>query len=87
MGYLSAEGMLEQTDRETAVRWHMKANCYPPIPDMMFDSIIRAIELYNDYDQESRIGLPEGVSFRGRDYATVLEIMEAYRLDAFVSRY
>ena len=87
MGYLSAVDMLEHTDIDNAIQWHMKSNCYPPIPDMMFDSIKRAIELCNAYDEESQIGLPDGVSFRGRGYATVLEIMEAYRLEAFESRY
>jgi len=87
MGYLSAVDMLDNTDIDNAIRWHMKSNCYPPIPDMMFNAIKKAIQLYNDYDQESLIGLPEGVSFRGRDYASVLEIMDGYRLEAFIDRY
>ena len=87
MGYLSAVDMLEHTDIDSAIYWHMKSNCYPPIPDMMFDSIKRAIELCNAYDEESKIGLPDGVSFRGRGYATVLEIIDAYNLEAFIDRY
>ena len=87
MGYLSAVDMLDNTDIDTALGWHMKANCYPPIPDMMFDTLKRAIEEVNDYHDTVYIGLPEGVSYRGESEARAIDIVNGHRLEAFIDRY
>ena len=87
MGYLSAVDMLEHTDIDSALSWHMKANCYPPIPDMMFDTLKLAIEEVNDYHDSVYIGLPEGVLYKGMTQAKAIEIVDAHRLEAFIERY
>ena len=87
MGYLSAVDMLEHSDFDSALSWHMKANCYPPIPDIMFNTLKLAIGEVNDYHDEVYIGLPEGVSYKGETFAKAIDIVDAHRLEAFIERY
>lgn len=84
MGMLSAMDLAEQFDLRTAVSLHFSTNCYPPIPQMMLDTAMEAIQLVNEGYGINPIALPEGVSFRGSTTATGYDIVDSYRLDAFL---
>jgi hypothetical protein len=50
----------------------------------MVPTAIEALDLVNDGNGDEYIDLPEGVSFRGRDYVSGWEVVESYRLGAWV---
>lgn len=84
MGYSSASDMLANTDLRTAVSWHFSSNCYPPIPQQMLDTAIDAIDLANCDMWNVHVQLPQGVTYNGLTSATAGEIIDAYRLYAFL---
>lgn len=84
MGYSSASDMLANTDLRTAVSWHFSTNCYPPIPQQMVDTAIEAIEYYNDGRRDEPVWLPDGVTYRGLTVVSTLDIIDSYRLYAFI---
>ena len=85
MGRMGLEGMLEMTDSDTALRWHLQSNHYPPLPDCIFGLAKQAIELANDGEWDARIDLTKaGISWRGQDSAPVSACVEAWHLDSFI---
>jgi len=86
MGRMGIESMLEMTDVDTALLWHLKSNHYPPLPDCVIGLAKQAIELANNGDWDARINLKEaGISWRGQDSAPVSACVEAWHLDAFIT--
>jgi hypothetical protein len=70
---------------ETQVEIHLKSNHYPPVPSIMVQHCVEAIDAVNDaglWDLE--IPLPEGVSWRGLNTAPAHAIIEAHHLDAWI---
>lgn len=84
MGYSIAYNMAQQVDLETAVRWHLSANCYPPVPSDMAQICIDAIDAYLDGDSMREIDLPEGTLWRGKPVAPAYTIVENFRLDGII---
>ena len=87
MGALSAIALQDEElnlSLEAQVSLHFSTNCYPPIPQQMLPTAIEALDLVNEGYGINPINLPEGVSFKGRTYATGYEIVDSYRLDAWV---
>jgi len=87
MGILSALAMTDEElglSLESQISLHFSSNCYPPIPQQMIPTAIEALDLVNEGYGINPVYLPEGVSFRGRNYATGYEIVESYRLYAWV---
>lgn len=69
---------------EDAIRIHLTANHYPPVPTSMVSVCLEAIDLANEGEWDTTIELPEGVEWRGQDNAPVYAIVEAHHLDAFI---
>ena len=69
---------------ESSISIHLRSNCYPPVPHYMTPIAVEAVENVNDDEAERLIELPEGVSFKGRTEVKAWEIVEAYRLDAWI---
>jgi hypothetical protein len=87
MGALSAIALQDEElelSLESQISLHFQTNCYPPIPQYMVDTAVMALDLVNEGDGVHKVYLPEGVSFRGREYATGWEIVESYRLGMWV---
>ena len=63
---------------------HFRSNCYPPIPLGMIPTAKMAIFHYWEEEYDAMIPLPEGVSFRGQNEVSARNVVEAYRLDAWV---
>jgi len=93
MGRLSLEAMLEVTDLDTALAWHLRSNLYPAVPDMMVPHAKRAIEAVRDGHPERPVALalPSGAYARlyhGRTAYTAPPagvLVEVLHLDAFVT--
>ncbi len=84
MGHMSAMGMAEATDIDTALSWHLSSNHYPPIPQVMIEPAKKAIEAFNEGDTNRVITLPENVSFKEFNHAPAYEMVEAMHLDAWI---
>ena len=84
-----ADGTLEDLgihlDIETQIGIHLASNHYPPIPSIMIEPCIEAIDAVNDlglWDLE--IALPEGVSWRGLTSAPAHAIISNHHLEAWI---
>jgi hypothetical protein len=96
MGRQLAEDLagMENITLEQQITWHFQGNFYPPIPTIMVQPCIKAIELANEAiaDGEERLSnikdevdLPEGITWRGNTSASVLGMIEGHRLDAWIN--
>ena len=84
MGYSTAYNFAQQTDLETAVGWHLTANCYPPVPRIMIQTCVDAVDAVLDEDWGRFIDLPEGVTYQGSTTAPASAIVESHRLQGIV---
>lgn len=84
MGFNTALDLSENTDIHTALRIHLQANHYPPVPSSMVQPCLDAIDAYHDEAYNRLIELPEGVSWRGETSAPASAIAEAHHLDAWL---
>lgn len=94
MGKLT-EMMIANTDLplSTKIAWHLQGNHYPPIPLIMVEPCVEAIELarlgYYTAEVklplgESKDGVPFQITWHGQDTAPVSAIIEAHHLDGFI---
>jgi hypothetical protein len=86
MGHNLATELAEGTlglDLESAIGMHLRGNHYPPVPLSMVQPCIDAIDAYWEEDIEKHIELPEGVSWRGNDYAPAWALIEGHHLEAW----
>ena len=84
-----ADGTLEDLgimlDMETQISIHLTSNHYPPVPTSMVKPCIEAIDAVNDLGLwDADIELPEGVSWKGSNYAPAHAIIEQHHLDAWL---
>jgi len=92
MGYATAAGYAEMVGEgginlSTAIEAHFASNMYPPVPAMMVPVAVAAIEAVQGDPEEGyaeRIDLPEGVQFRDGELPTAADVIDNFRLDAFV---
>lgn len=66
-----------------SIRIHLAYNHYPPVPAIMVEPCIEAINAFNEGDYQKQIELPEGVSWRGSHTAPASAIVEAHHLDTW----
>lgn len=85
MGYGFIAGFQElDVPLRDMVSMHFSSNCYPPIPQIMVDCAVEAIELCNGGEYYEDVELPEGVSFRGSNFVNAATLVEQHRLEGFV---
>ena len=85
MGSLHAHEIAntESLTLEQQLEWHLRANHYPPIPGVMVQPCVEAIDCYWADDLDKEIDLPEGVLYRGMNTAPAREIIINHHLDAW----
>jgi len=69
---------------EQQIAIHFSSNCYPPVPHIMIETAIEAINHYNAGWFNELISLPDGVTYQGRESARAYKIIENFRLDAWI---
>ena len=84
MAYDLASNDLLDLDLETQIEIHLTSNHYPPVPRSMVQPCIDAIDAYYEEDYNKLIEMPEGVSYRGSNYAPASAIIEQHHLDAWL---
>ena len=84
MGHVQAKEMQQHLVFEAALRWHLRSNHYPPVPDAMFDPCVAAIEAARDEDWDRPIDLTGVAKYRGHDSAPAWALVEAHHLGDFL---
>jgi len=89
MGSITAIGLADTTlDLETQLLYHLKGNHYPPIPTVMVQPCIEAIDAYYDKDYSRRIELPvvDGfqVSWKGNTWTIASALVSHAHLEWFL---
>ena len=92
MGALTALDIATNLDitLEQQISWHLSGNHYPPIPQVMVDVCIQAIDAYWEDDTDRLIPLPkmeDGFQIRWRDGSTeapAWAVVEHAHLDAWL---
>jgi len=69
---------------EQQINLHLQYNFYPPVPSSMVQPCIEAIDAYWDEDIYRQIEMPQGVSYRGSNFAPAHAIVEQHRLDSWL---
>lgn len=85
MGLAATVDMIEMAGGETALRWHLSSNHYPPVPASMVPVCAEAVLMASSGEWDAMISLPDSVSYRGMDVAPVWAIVEAHHLQPFVT--
>jgi hypothetical protein len=75
---------MDTMSMEQQINLHLQYNFYPPIPSSMVQPCIDAINAYWNEDIYAEIEMPQGVSYRGSNYAPAHAIVEQHRLDAWL---
>ena len=86
MGRMFVEGLKDMTDLELEdwVSIHFQSNCYPPIPQIMVQSAVAAIQACNKGDYNEVIELPMGVTYRDSQFCDAWTFVEQHRLEGFL---
>jgi hypothetical protein len=85
MGYSTALGIADtDISMEQQIAWHLQGNHYPPVPTSMVQPCIDAINAYWNDDHNALIEMPEGVSYKGSNYAPAWAIIDQHHLDAWL---
>ena len=86
MGSNLATELAENIDisLEQAIGYHLQGNHYPPVPLMMVEPCIAAIDAYYNEDYNLEIDMPEGVSYKGKTTAPAWAIIEQHHLNAWL---
>jgi len=85
MGNLALRDMLENTELRRALSWHLTSNHFPPVPDIMIDPCIEAIENAKADEWDKLISLPEGVGYKGLTVAPTEAIIDQHHLHSFLA--
>lgn len=72
-------------DIHDSIRIHLLSNHYPPVPSIMVEPCIEAIQAFNDEDFQRLIELPEGCYWRNQSTAPASAIVEVHHLDAWIN--
>jgi len=76
--------LLEHTDINTALAWHLQYNHYPAVPLSMMNACIIAIDNAIAEDWDAEVMLPDGVTYKDRLAAPTWAIVTQHHLHAFI---
>ena len=79
---LASGDLLKNLDQQLSI--HFQYNCYPPVPLIMIDTAIEAINHYNAGYFNELLSLPDGITYQGKDSARAYKIIQNFRLDAWI---
>jgi len=85
MGSVYAEGLTEiGLSLEDQILVHLTSNHYPPVPKVMVEPCIEAIDNANAGDWDKMIKMPEGVSYKGESEAPTDAMVEQHHLEFWI---
>lgn len=85
MGAMNAREMASMTEitLEQQLAWHLTSNHFPPVPVIMVQPCVEAIDAFWEDDLDKMISLPEGVGYRGLTVAPARAIIIEHHLDSW----
>ena len=89
MGNQTAQSLRNSVDEgtcdiDTALRIHFNFNHYPPLPLSLLPVAKKAIQLAGNEQYDELIDLPEGITWKRRNKASVYACVNAWHLDCFL---
>lgn len=84
MGALQASEMAAMADLRTALHWHLRSNHFPPVPAEMIDPAIAAIDACVAGDWDTEIDLPEGFTWKDREWVPAYILVNSLHLHAWL---
>ena len=96
MGRMTAINISESgMDMLSGLKMHLTGNFYPPHTPEFAPLCAKAIEEYNDHiyeiellndfsSLEDEYLIPRGVEYRGSRYMSLIEVIEAFKLEPFL---
>ncbi len=95
MGMMTAIAISQNgKDMLDGLKMHLTGNFYPPHTPKFAPLCAKAIEVYveniHEIDEgdlsslEQEYKIPDEVKFRGRDYMTLQEVLESFKLDPWI---
>jgi hypothetical protein len=84
MGYASALDFAENADLDTALRWHLTSNHFPPLPEGLIGPAKEAIANAVTGATDAVVDLRGFGQYKGSDYAPTWACVEAWNLHAFI---
>jgi hypothetical protein len=80
MGLLNLLGAIDEVGFDEALKWHLRYNCFPAVPESMIPVCNAAIDAINDGDIQKEIDLPQGFI---KKTCSAARIVRTLHLDAF----
>ena len=71
---------MEGISMQRGIEIHLTSNFYPPIPAIMAEPCIAAIDAYWEDDTDRYIPMPDGVFYKGMAHAPAHAIIEQHKL-------
>jgi hypothetical protein len=86
MGYNTTLGLVGNTHltMEQSIEIHLTSNHYPPVPAIMVDACVEAIQALNEGDRGRIVQLPKGVWFQGQNSANAWVIVQQHHLEPWL---
>ena len=85
MGALRAMDIAENFGLEHGIKIHLTTNHYPPVPEIMVQPCIEAIDAVNsEGNWDKLITLPHGISYKGLTQAPASAIIEQHHLEFWI---
>lgn len=86
MGSMHAEeyASMKGKNKDMGLLAHLQSNLYPPVPASMLGPSKRAISAVNRGKHDSKIKLPDGITWKGQKSAPAHAIVEGHRLHAWI---
>jgi len=85
MGSIYAEGLTEiGLSLEEQILVHLTSNHYPPVPKVMVEPCIEAIDNANAGEWDKVVAMPEGVSYKGESEAPTSAMVEQHHLEFWI---
>jgi len=86
MGSMHAEeyASMKGKNKDMGLLAHLQSNLYPSVPASMLGPSKRAISAVNRGKHDSKIKLPDGITWRGQKSAPAHAIVEGHRLHAWI---
>jgi hypothetical protein len=75
---------MDTMSMEQQINLHLQYNFYPPVPSSMVQACVEAINAYWNDDIYAEIEMPQGVEYRGSNFAPAHAIIEQHRLGSWL---
>lgn len=85
MGKQTADALAElDVDLKQQISYHLRGNFYPPVPEIMTQPCIDALNAFYEGDTKRMIKMPEGVFYKNSDSAPAWAVVQQHHLESWL---